>query len=155
MRSLDLSYNTTLIIFYMPLHLPYLSWCISLISFCSISSTTMAIYPTTYFYSTQTTTNRHLSSNSFTYNSSYRLPIHKRKKHRTYRTVLFLTSDYLSSRNVSIQVLSAFEGLTTVFGMGTGGTPQLSSLDSFFLKILSHPQNFTEDLPQSFLRFLF
>ena len=44
----------------------------------------------------------------------------------------FLTSDYLSSRNVSIQVLSAFEGLTTVFGMGTGGTPQLSSLDSFF-----------------------
>ena len=45
-------------------------------------------------------------------------------------TMLFLTSDYLSSRNVSIQVLSAFEGLTTVFGMGPGGTPQLSSLDS-------------------------
>ena len=55
-----------------------------------------------------------------------------------------MTSDYLSSRNVSIQVLSAFEGLTTVFGMGTGGTPQLSSLDSL-MKILSHPQNFTED----------
>ena len=45
--------------------------------------------------------------------------------------LFFLTGNYLSSRNVSIQVLSAFEGLTTVFGMGTGGTPQLSSLDSF------------------------
>ena len=66
--------------------------------------------------------------------------------------VLKLTSDYLSSRNVSIQVLSAFEGLTTVFGMGTGGTPQLSSLDSL-MKILSHPQNFTEDHSTVFLRF--
>ena len=54
------------------------------------------------------------------------------KKHRTFVRCFFLTSDYLSSRNVSIQVLSAFEGLTTVFGMGTGGTPQLSSLDSVF-----------------------
>ena len=53
------------------------------------------------------------------------------KKHRTFVRCFFLTSDYLSSRNVSIQVLSAFEGLTTVFGMGTGGTPQLSSLDSY------------------------
>ena len=33
---------------------------------------------------------------------------------------------YLSSRAVSSQVLSAYEGLTAVFGMGTGGTPQLN-----------------------------
>ena len=34
-----------------------------------------------------------------------------------------LTGNYLSSQDVSIQVLSAYKGLTTVFGMGTGGTP--------------------------------
>ena len=34
-----------------------------------------------------------------------------------------LTSNYLSSQVVSNQVLSAYKGLTTVFGMGTGGTP--------------------------------
>ena len=33
---------------------------------------------------------------------------------------------YLSSRAVSSQVLSAYEGLTAVFGMGTGGAPQLN-----------------------------
>ena len=33
---------------------------------------------------------------------------------------------YLSSRAVSSQVLSAYEGLTSVFGMGTGGAPQLN-----------------------------
>ena len=57
--------------------------------------------------------------------------------------MLILTSDYLSSRNVSIQVLSAFEGLTAVFGMGTGGSPQLSSLDSLKL-FFQYLQNFTE-----------
>ena len=39
------------------------------------------------------------------------------------------TSNALSSQSVSRQVLSAYECLTTVFGMGTGGTTQLSSLD--------------------------
>ena len=34
-----------------------------------------------------------------------------------------LTGNYLSSQVVSNQVLSAYKGLTTVFGMGTGGTP--------------------------------
>ena len=34
-----------------------------------------------------------------------------------------LTSNYLSSQPVSRQVLSACKGLTTVFGMRTGGTP--------------------------------
>ena len=33
------------------------------------------------------------------------------------------SGDDLSSRAVSSQVLSALKGLTSVFGMGTGGTP--------------------------------
>ena len=33
------------------------------------------------------------------------------------------TGNFLSSRPVSRQVLSAFMCLTAVFGMGTGGTP--------------------------------
>jgi hypothetical protein len=44
--------------------------------------------------------------------------------------VLFAsTGNYLSSQAVSSQVLSAYRGLTAVFGMGTGGTPQLSPPD--------------------------
>ena len=39
------------------------------------------------------------------------------------------TGNALSSQSVSRQVLSAYECLTTVFGMGTGGTTQLSSPD--------------------------
>ena len=34
------------------------------------------------------------------------------------------TGEYLSSRGVATQVLSAYECLTAVFGMGTGGTTQ-------------------------------
>ena len=44
-------------------------------------------------------------------------------------------SGFLSSQDASIQVLSAFAGLTTVFGMGTGGSPQLSPLNSFVFKV--------------------
>ena len=40
-----------------------------------------------------------------------------------------LISGFLSSQGVSTQVLSAFAGLTAVFGMGTGGSPQLSPLN--------------------------
>ena len=43
------------------------------------------------------------------------------------------TSSFLSSQVVSNQVLSTYECLTTVFGMGTGGTTQLSPLD--FVKV--------------------
>lgn len=39
------------------------------------------------------------------------------------------TGSFLSSRAASGQVLSTFEGLTAVFGMGTGGPPQLSPPD--------------------------
>ena len=54
----------------------------------------------------------------------------KHKKKSPYKRTLFcLTSNALSSQPVSRQVLSAYECLTTVFGMGTGGTTQLSSLD--------------------------
>ena len=38
-------------------------------------------------------------------------------------------SGFLSSQGASPQVLSAFAGLTAVFGMGTGGSPQLSPLN--------------------------
>ena len=34
-----------------------------------------------------------------------------------------LTGSYLSSQAASSQVLSTYKGLTTVFGMGTGGAP--------------------------------
>ena len=37
--------------------------------------------------------------------------------------VVFLTGSYLSSQAASNQVLSTYKGLTTVFGMGTGGSP--------------------------------
>ena len=50
-------------------------------------------------------------------------------KRHSFLSVFFLTSNFLISRAVSNQVPSAFVGLTTVFGMGTGGAPQLSSLD--------------------------
>ena len=42
-----------------------------------------------------------------------------------------LTGEYLSSRGVATQVLSAYECLTAVFGMGTGGTTQPSSPETF------------------------
>ena len=40
-------------------------------------------------------------------------------------------SGFLSSQGASPQVLSAFAALTAVFGMGTGGSPQLSPLNLF------------------------
>ena len=52
--------------------------------------------------------------------------ITKRQRHVTWRCLLLDPGGYLSSRAVSSQVLSAYEGLTAVFGMGTGGTPQLN-----------------------------
>ena len=39
---------------------------------------------------------------------------------------LVVTGSYLLSRAVASQVPSAFESLTSVFGMGTGGSSQLS-----------------------------
>ena len=47
-----------------------------------------------------------------------------RKKELTHCvSSFFLTGSYLSSQAASSQVLSTYKGLTTVFGMGTGGSP--------------------------------
>ena len=51
------------------------------------------------------------------------------KKEPRLSGALCLTGNFLSSQSVSRQVLSASECLTTVFGMGTGGTIQASSPD--------------------------
>ena len=56
--------------------------------------------------------------------------LNKKKSTRFHGCFSFcLTGNYLSSQAASSQVLSAYVGLTAVFGMGTGGTPQLSSPD--------------------------
>ena len=49
-------------------------------------------------------------------------------------------SGFLSSQGASPQVLSAFVGLTAVFGMGTGGSLQPSPLNYLFFRI-SYPEN--------------
>ena len=47
-----------------------------------------------------------------------------KEKHHAFAWCLSLVSGgYLSFRAVSSQVLSAYKGLTSVFGMGTGGSP--------------------------------
>ena len=56
----------------------------------------------------------------------------------------------LSSRAVSSQVLSALKGLTSVFGMGTGGTPSpLPPEILLFSSALPHPDNCTVEIIQS------
>ena len=57
-----------------------------------------------------------------------------------------LISSFLSSQAASSQVLSAFVSLTTVFGMGTGVSSQLSPLN---LRDL-FSQNYTEERPKAF-----
>ena len=54
----------------------------------------------------------------------------------------FATSSFLLSRAVSSQVPSAFGCLTSVFGMGTGGSIRASPLDILFSG--RYPQNYTE-----------
>ena len=54
---------------------------------------------------------------------------HSTKKEKPIRCIGFSFLDpggYLLSRSVSTQVPSAYVGLTSVFGMRTGGTPQLN-----------------------------
>ncbi len=52
-----------------------------------------------------------------------------KQKGHLYRCPFMLISSFLSSRAASSQVLSAFVSLTTVFGMGTGVSSQLSPLN--------------------------
>ena len=47
----------------------------------------------------------------------------RKKNHTFWYGSFFLTGSYLSSQAASSQVLSTYKGLTTVFGMGTGGSP--------------------------------
>ena len=47
----------------------------------------------------------------------------EKKNHTFWYGSSFLTGSYLSSQAASSQVLSTYKGLTTVFGMGTGGSP--------------------------------
>ena len=47
----------------------------------------------------------------------------EKKNHTFWYSSFFLTGSYLSSQAASSQVLSTYKGLTTVFGMGTGGSP--------------------------------
>ena len=59
---------------------------------------------------------------------------YKQKHHTEWYGVFVQTGNFLSSQAASSQVLSTFRGLTTVFGMGTGGSPQLSPPDCIQLK---------------------
>ena len=52
-----------------------------------------------------------------------------KKKGHLCRCPFMLISSFLSSQAASSQVLSAFVSLTTVFGMGTGVSSQLSPLN--------------------------
>ena len=53
-----------------------------------------------------------------------RVTLEAQKTRRTTVRLAFVVSGgYLSFRAVSSQVLSAYKGLTSVFGMGTGGSP--------------------------------
>ena len=49
--------------------------------------------------------------------------IQKNKTHIQGCVFYFFTGSYLSSQAASSQVLSTYKGLTTVFEMGTGGSP--------------------------------
>ena len=62
----------------------------------------------------------------FFFNSNYDFQFKQKKKLMKYHE-LFFCGNYLLSHVVSNEVPSAFERLTTVFGMGTGGTVQASS----------------------------
>src|SRR5450756_2648752 len=55
-----------------------------------------------------------------------------------------LPGSYLLSRKVALRVPSAWEGLTAVFGMGTGGSLPLSPPDYFLECGLPHPENCIE-----------
>ena len=63
----------------------------------------------------------------------------QKKKKQLLASSFFVTGNVLSSRAVSSQVLSALKGLTSVFGMRTGGSP--SPLSPVSLNVLLHTHN--------------
>ena len=74
------------------------------------------------------------SQNAARTSNALRSSFQIREKRLHEQAFLNETSSFLSSQVVSNQVLSTYECLTTVFGMGTGGTTQLSPLD-FFVEV--------------------
>ena len=60
------------------------------------------------------------------------------KKPRLLARLFYLCWHYLSSRQVTLQVLSAQMSLTAVFGMGTGG-PSSQSIPTMSDEVLPHP----------------
>jgi hypothetical protein len=55
-------------------------------------------------------------------------PLRKRKRPHSFLSVAFIyAGDDLLSHTLSRAVQSALRGLTSVFGMGTGGTPAVRS----------------------------
>ena len=48
-----------------------------------------------------------------------------KKNHLRYSQVIFLIGCVLLSQEAALQVLTAMQGLTSVFGMGTGVSPTL------------------------------
>ena len=63
----------------------------------------------------------------------------RQKKEPLLWFLFFVTGNDLSSRAVSSQVLSALKGLTSVFGMRTGGSP--SPLSPVSLNVRLHTHN--------------
>ena len=63
----------------------------------------------------------------------------QKKKKQFLASSFFVTGNVLSSRAVSSQVLSALKGLTSVFGMRTGGSP--SPLSPVSLNVRLHTHN--------------
>ena len=55
----------------------------------------------------------------------------KQKKHPNGMLFCLESGSCLSSHAVASTVLSVYEGLTSVFGMGTGGSPQLNHRKDF------------------------
>ena len=64
-----------------------------------------------------------------------------KKNRSSWETVLMESGSVLSSRAVTSQVLSALKSLTSVFGMGTGGSS--SPLPPEIVSFSAHPDNCT------------
>ena len=79
---------------------------------------------------------------------------YKRKSSCFSQLLLFCSGNVLLSRAVSRQVPSALKSLTSVFGMGTGGSSSPSSPDIYFLIANSTMQKISFHLTHFFLLLL-
>ena len=62
----------------------------------------------------------------------------KQKEHPNGMLFCLESGSCLSSHAVASTVLSVYEGLTSVFGMGTGGSPQLNHRKGFGTEYLDN-----------------